>query len=170
MVDKRSNARIDSLEIYTDGSLKKIGSKTFGGWSFMVLRGGQLLYEASGSLEDTTNQRMELLAISNALEYAAANRSPSENVKVYSDSAYAVNCYEAEWYVKWLANGWFSSTGTPVANQDLWEKIIPYYDNYWYTFIKVKGHENNYWNNQCDALAQGAAQELKDNYRGHNDG
>lgn len=163
---KRSNEQIPALEIYTDGSCKSLAKIRFGGWSFIALRGGEFLYRVSGSEQDTTNQRMELQAICNALEYASKNRRPNEKVYIYSDSAYAINCFQKQWYETWIANGWINSQGQPVANVDLWQKIIPYFDNFWYYFGKVKGHSDNYWNNECDRLAQAEAQELKDNFRG----
>ena len=169
--EKRSNALIAQLEIYTDGSCKKMGANmTFGGWSFIALRGGERIYEAAGSEYGTTNQRMELLAIRNALEFAQKNRHHNENVIIYSDSAYAINCYTQEWYEKWQYNGWVNSKGEDVTNQDLWIQIIPYFNNYWYYFSKVKGHGNNYWNNECDRLAQIESQTLKDNFRGEQNG
>ena len=165
--EKRSRSQIIELEIYTDGSCKNLGPQiTFGGWSFIALRGGERIYEVAGSEYGTTNQRMELLAIRNALEFAQKNRQPNEKVIIYSDSAYAINCYLQEWYRKWLINGWTNSKGEDVANQDLWIDIIPYFDNFWYNFKKVKGHEKNYWNNECDRLAQKEAQLLKDNFKG----
>ena len=168
---KRSNQKIANLEIYTDGSLKKMGQNmTFGGWSFIALRGGEYLYEASGSEYGTTNQRMELTGICNALIFAAANRQQNENVTIYSDSAYAINCYNDEWYITWQNNGWVNSKKEPVANQDLWEQIVPYFDNFWYHFSKVKGHGDNYWNNECDRLAQAEAQKLKDTWQGEKNG
>ena len=164
---KRSKAQIAQLEIYTDGSCKKLGSKaTFGGWSFIALRGGERIYEVAGSEYGTTNQRMELLAIRNALEFAQKNRYPNENVIIYSDSAYAINCYTQEWYANWQRNGWTTSKGEDVANRDLWLDIIPYFDNFWYHFSKVKGHGDSYWNNESDRLAQEASQTLKDNFQG----
>lgn len=164
--EKRSHELLSSLEIYTDGSCKSIANYRFGGWSFVALRDGAFLYRASGGKQDTTNQRMELVAICNALEYAHKNRHPNEKVYIYSDSAYAINCYQKKWYETWLQNGWTNSQGQPVANADLWEKIIPYFENFWYYFKKVPGHSNIYWNNECDRLAQFEAQELKDNFRG----
>jgi ribonuclease HI len=166
MNQKRSNILIPSLEIYTDGSCKSLAQVRFGGWSFIALRGGEFLYRASGSEQETTNQRMELAAIRNALVFASQNRYPSEKVYIYSDSAYAINCYQKQWYDKWLQNGWVNSCGQPVANADLWQDIIPYFDNFWYYFDKVRGHADNYWNNECDRLAQTEAQTLKDNFRG----
>ena len=167
MIERRSTAMMSKLEIYTDGSCKKLGSRsTFGGWSFIALRGGERIYEWAGSEYGTTNQRMELLAIRNALEFARMNRLPNEQVVIYSDSAYAINCYQKEWYTLWLRNGWINANGDDVKNRDLWQEIIPYFDNYWYSFIKVPGHSTNYWNNECDRLAQIEAQRLKDNFKG----
>ena len=166
---RRSTPSLAQLEIYTDGSCKKLGTKsTFGGWSFIALRGGERIYEVAGSEYGTTNQRMELLAIRNALEFAQKNRHPNENVIIYSDSAYAINCYAQEWYVGWQYNGWVNAKGEDVKNQDLWIDIVPYFDNYWYHFQKVQGHGNNYWNNECDRLAQIESQKLKDSFRGEN--
>ena len=106
MEQKRSNILIPSLEIYTDGSCKSLAKIRFGGWGFIALRGGEFQYRACGGEQDTTNQRMELEAIRRALEYASQNRRPNEKVIIYSDSAYAINCYLQEWYMNWQANGW----------------------------------------------------------------
>lgn len=168
--EKRSKEQISALEIYTDGSCKSLAKVRFGGWSFIALRGGEFLYRVSGCEQETTNQRMELIAIRNALRYAQQNRHPNEHVYIYSDSAYAINCYKQEWYTKWQLNGWVNSSNEPVANADLWMEIIPFFDNFWYSFIKVKGHDKNYWNNECDRLAQEEAQTLKDNFRGLQNG
>ena len=156
-----------SLDIYTDGSLKKLGNfATFGGWGFLVIRDFNLIWEAAGGEESTTNQRMELTAICEALKYASTARRPCEAVNIYSDSAYAINCYLQGWYLTWQKNGWRNSQNKDVANQDLWIQIIPYFDNFWYRFIKVKGHSSNMWNNRCDDLAQKAADQLKSGWRG----
>lgn len=165
--EKRSRTQMAQLEIYTDGSCKKLGANaTFGGWSFIALRGGERIHEAAGSAYGTTNQRMELQAVRNALEFAQKNRRPNESVVIYSDSAYIINCYSQEWYLGWQRRGWTNAKGEPVANPDLWHEIIPFFDDYWYMFMKVKGHATNYWNNECDRLAQIESQKLKDNFRG----
>ena len=169
MEEKRSKEKIINLEVYTDGSLKKVGNTmTFGGWSFIVTKDNEKLFEAAGGECGTTNQRMELEAIRNALKYASSIRRPNEKVVIYSDSAYAINCYLQEWYVNWLANGWMNANKKPVANQDLWYEIIPYFDNFWYNFKKVSGHSGVYWNEECDKLAQTYAEHLRINWRGKN--
>lgn len=168
-MEQHSKPRLIEIEIYTDGSLKSTGKQlTFGGWSFIVIKDSKKIYYETGSEYNTTNQRMELTAILEALKYAQTIRRNSEKVIIYSDSAYAINCYTQEWYTKWQVNGWMTSSKTEVANKDLWEKIIPYFDNFWYTFKKVKGHNNILWNEECDALAQQAAEKAKHEWRGLN--
>ena len=168
MVDSRRKERVIPIEIYTDGSLKKIDDITFGGWAFIATKDNQDIFTDSGQEDSTTNQRMELMAILKALEWAKEYRKASEKVIIFSDSAYAVNCYLKEWYLKWVNNNWINAEGKEVANKDLWSKIIPFFDNFWYDFRKVKGHDNNFWNDHCDKLAQAEAQALKDNWRGKN--
>ena len=109
---------------------------------------------------------MELTAILEALKYAQTIRKTGERVIIYSDSAYAVNCYNQEWYNNWRVNGWVNANKNPVANQDLWQEIIPYFDNFWYELRKVEGHSGDYWNEKCDELAQLEAETLKINWRG----
>ena len=166
-MEKRNNEKIIPLEFYTDGSLKKMGQRsTFGGWAFYALRDGVDFYHDSGNEPMTTNQRMELKAILEALKYAQTIRQKGEKVIIYSDSAYAVNCYLQEWYTKWVINGWQNANKQPVANQDLWKQIIPFFDNFWYELRKVNGHTGIYWNEICDTLAQKEAETLKINWRG----
>lgn len=169
-MEKRSKEKVIPVEVYTDGSLKKLGQRsTFGGWAYFAIRDQELLSYDSGSVPMTTNQRMELVAILEGLKYAETIRGQNEKVIVYSDSAYAINCYLKEWYVKWQTNGWLNANKEPVANKDLWEQIIPYFDNFWYTFRKVQGHAGDFWNERCDNLAQMEAEKLKLHWRGKHD-
>lgn len=165
-MDSRKHERVLTTEIYTDGSLKKIGNITFGGWAFIVVRDQECIYSKSGSAYETTNQRMELTAITEAISYIEKARRPSEKIIIYSDSAYIINCYLQEWYIKWLSNGWINAQGTSIANIDLWRNLIPYFDNFWYDFKKVPAHSGHYWNEKCDTLAQQSSQIIKDNWRG----
>ena len=167
-MERRSREKLITLEIYTDGALKSFGQEsTFGGWAFYALREGEEICHKSGTVPMSTNQRMELHAVIEALKYAQVTRQRGEKVIIYSDSAYIINCYLQEWYTKWMTNGWRNANKQPVANRDLWLEIIPYFDNFWYDFRKVKGHRSVYWNEKCDALAQAEAQNLKINWRGH---
>ena len=166
--ERRSNEHIIPLDIYTDGSLKKIGSTAFGGWAYIVTQDGKEVCWAAGGENCTTNQRMELKAILEGLKYAKFNRRPNERVTIYSDSAYAINCYRQQWYVNWQSNGWRNANKQSVANQDLWIQIIPFFENFWYDFCKVEGHAGIFWNEECDKHAQYEAEQLKHKWRGKN--
>ena len=109
---------------------------------------------------------MELEAIVQALNYIITIRRPNERIMIYSDSAYAINCYLQEWYVKWQENGWVNSKKENVANRDQWQKIIPYFDNFWNTFSKVPAHSNIFWNEKCDKMVQEVAERMKFEWRG----
>lgn len=166
-MERHSKEKIISIEIYTDGSLKKQAQHTtFGGWAYIAVQDSKKIYFDSGSEYGTTNQRMELTAIVKALQYAQSIRKNCEKVIIYSDSAYAINCYTQEWYLNWQANGWVTSEKKEVANKDLWFQIIPFFDNFWYSFKKVPAHQDNFWNNKCDEMAQAEAEKLKKNWRG----
>lgn len=160
--------KIIPLEVYTDGSCKKQGIQTFGAWAYVIVRDNEVIAKNSQSYSETTNQRMELLAAIEALKVADTIKQPYEKIIVYSDSAYLINCYLQEWYVNWQANGWRNANKKEVANQDLWVELIPYFEKFGYSFEKVKGHADNLYNNQCDIMAQNAAEQAKINWRGKN--
>lgn len=163
---KKDQERIITLDIYTDGSSKSIGSTRFGGWAFIAVKDGNKVYEAADSEQGATNQRMELMAILKALKYAQGVRLPYERVVLYSDSAYAINCYKQQWYASWLMNGWKTTSNKDVINIDLWNQIIPFFENFWYNFEKIEGHSGVVWNELCDKLAQTEAEKLKKKWRG----
>lgn len=151
-------------QIYTDGSAKGSDyAHRAGGWSFVILHDGDVVAEGSGGENDTTNQRMELRAavegIRNALHLAG--RSKDAVFEIYSDSAYLVNCYIQRWYKGWQRYGWYTKEGKPVKNQDLWEELIPHFENFHYSFIKTRGHSNDKWNERADELAQKAAEQAR---------
>lgn len=93
---------------------------------------------------------MELFAAIAALKVTP----DSSDIDLYSDSAYLVNCFKEKWYLKWRQNGWINSAKKPVENQDLWEILLQLVEERNVTFLKVKGHADNKWNNRCDQLAK----------------
>lgn len=144
-------------EVYTDGSTKGNGKAVnCGGWAFAITQDNVLTYQSSGTATQTTNQKMELTACLEALKYCSQNLKPP--FTIYSDSAYLINCYKQKWYENWERNGWRNAKREPVANQELWKQIIPYFRNKEYNFCKVKGHADNQYNNIVDKLAQNAAE------------
>ena len=139
-------AVISEVTIYTDGACS--GNPGPGGWAAILMAGGAKK-EMSGGERDTTNNRMELMAV---IEGLKALKRPCK-VDIYSDSAYVVNAFEQNWIGKWVKNGWKNSAKAEVANSDLWKELINLTAMHYVTFHKVKGHADNEFNNRCDELA-----------------
>ncbi|MEE2682689.1 MAG: ribonuclease H [Actinomycetota bacterium] len=127
--------------VFTDGSCS--GNPGPGGWAW-IIPGGEF---ASGFSPDTTNQRMELIAV---LEAVTSLHGP---IEIISDSTYVVNCFKDNWWEGWLRRGWKNSQRKPVANRDLWEPLIVEYRNRDISFTWVKGHGGDEWNDYADRLA-----------------
>lgn len=142
------------IDIYTDGACS--GNPGLGGWGVVLLAKEHRKEMAGGELQ-TTNQRMELAA---AIQGLSALKYPCE-VRIFSDSAYLINCFKQRWYERWQKNGWRNSKGDPVENQDLWMELLNLIAIHRVEWIKVKGHADNQENNRCDELARGAILELK---------
>lgn len=136
-------------DIYTDGSCS--GNPGPGGWA-AVIRHGDETREITGSETLTTNQRMELLAAIEALRTIPAG----SKVRLHSDSAYLVNCFKQGWMERWQENGWLSSKGHPVENQDLWKQLLELTVVNEVEWIKVKAHSTDLLNRRCDLLAREA--------------
>ena len=139
------------MEIYTDGATSNNGyENSYGGWAYVIIDNDKIIAQGCGNNFGVTNNFCELTAIIEACEYA---KSIEGNHIIYSDSSYCINCYEQKWYKKWLKNGWISSTKKPVANKELWKKLIPFFEDEHFNFAKIKGHDTNKWNNYVDKLA-----------------
>jgi len=145
---------LTEVTIYTDGACS--GNPGPGGWAAILIV-GTVEKELSGGEANTTNNRMELLAVIKGLE--ALTRSCK--VKVYSDSAYVVNAFLQNWIGKWQKNGWVNSAKAEVANKDLWQTLLKLTSTHEVEFIKVKGHANDKYNNRCDELAVAQAAKFK---------
>ena len=148
-------AVISEVTIYTDGACS--GNPGPGGWAAILMAGGAKK-ELSGGERDTTNNRMELMAV---IEGLKALKRPCK-VDIYSDSAYVVNAFEQNWIGKWMKNGWKNSAKAEVANSDLWKELIDLTSKHNVTFHKVKGHADNEFNNRCDELAVAEWKRLSD--------
>lgn len=149
MLLDRGSEIVKEVTIYTDGACS--GNPGPGGWA-AILFYGEHMKEISGGEKETTNQRMELQA---AIEGLRALKEPCK-VKLYSDSAYLVNCFQQQWYRNWLKNGWKNSKGKQVENKELWQQLLDLSEIHQVEFIKVKGHADDKWNNRCDELAVAA--------------
>lgn len=149
-----------NYSIYTDGACSGNGKENaIGGFAFIIIDdSGALKYEYAMRVENATNNICELSAVFGACAFLEAY-SPQSTATIYSDSAYIINCITQKWYKKWQENGWLNSKKEPVANRELWECLIPYFENPRFSFEKVKGHSNNDWNNYVDKLAVRAKEE-----------
>ena len=137
---------ISDVVIYTDGACS--GNPGPGGWAAILMAGGAKK-ELSGGEANTTNNRMELMGVISGLK---ALTRPC-NVEVHSDSADVVNAFSQNWIGKWASNGWKNSAKADVANSDLWKELLELTKIHNVTFVKVKGHADNEFNNRCDELA-----------------
>jgi len=154
------------IEIYTDGSSMKSRS----GWGFVAIKDGDIIAQQSGqSVAGMTNQQMELIAAYEALHWWENEHDIYDDVVILSDSAYLINCYVERWYDNWENNGWKNSKKEPVANKELWEKLLPYFKNRQCFFQKVKGHSGHVFNELADRLATGAISQHTDLTRDKND-
>lgn len=137
------------MVVYTDGACR--GNPGPGGWAWVVPDGPY----ASGHEEHTTNQRMEVMAATRAIQ----DLVDEPELVVVSDSTYVVKCFQDSWWQGWMRRGWKNSQGQPVANRDLWEVLIPLVveTDRLVTFRWVKGHSGDHWNDMADELATLAA-------------
>jgi ribonuclease HI len=136
--------------IYTDGACE--GNPGRGGYGAVMLW-GEKRKEISGGFRNTTNNRMELLAVIEAL---AVLNQPCK-VKVHSDSNYVVKAMNEGWVQNWRRNGWRNSQNKPTPNVDLWKRLLSLCDTHEVEFIWVKGHSGVEENERCDELAVAAA-------------
>lgn len=150
--------------IYCDGSTRANGqADAVGAWAYAILEGkcNTLVTSDARAEVGTTNQRMELAAALHALNAVVPMCGPFDDIEVCTDSAYLHNCVVQKWYVNWQSNGWKNAKKQPVANQDLWEQLVPYFEMPNIKFTKVKGHADNVWNNYVDDLAQTASAKAR---------
>lgn len=142
------------VSIYTDGACS--GNPGAGGYCAILMYNGAEKV-ISGSEKETTNNRMELFAVISGLKAL----KESCLVDLYSDSQYVTDAFNLGWIDAWRANGWKNSAKKPVKNVDLWEELISLTQLHKVTFIKVKGHSDNEFNNRCDKIAVSEYKKLQ---------
>lgn len=135
-----------TVTIYTDGACS--GNPGPGGWG-AILRYKETEKELSGGAADTTNNRMELTAVIEAL----ALLKESCVVELYSDSKYVIDGLSKGWAKGWQKRGWIKSDKKPALNPDLWERLLALTDRHEIHYHWVKGHAENEKNNRCDQMA-----------------
>lgn len=142
------------VQLYTDGACS--GNPGAGGYCAILIYNG-IEKIISGSEQETTNNRMELLAVIVGLK---ALKEPCE-VEVYSDSQYVVDAFNQNWIISWQMNSWRTSSKKEVKNVELWKELLQLTAIHKVNFIKVKGHADNENNNRCDKIAVSEYKKLQ---------
>lgn len=144
--------------LYTDGGCRgnQHGENVGGIGGILIYPAANAKKEYYEGFRNTTNNRMEILAVLRGLEKL---KEPCE-VLVHSDSAYLVNAVEAHWIENWKKNGWKRRKGQSVKNVDLWQALDRALEKHDVRFIKVRGHADDALNNRADALANRAMDEV----------
>ena len=135
-----------TVTLYTDGACS--GNPGPGGWA-AILKYKEIERVLSGGEAQTTNNRMELTAVIRGLE---ALKEPC-TVELWSDSKYVIDALDKGWARAWQKKGWIKSDKKPALNVDLWETLLALADTHNLHCHWVKGHDENEYNNRCDALA-----------------
>lgn len=133
------------IKIYTDGACK--GNPGVGGWGAIIMQDEKNI-ELFGGENETTNNRMELMAVIMALKEISSNHE----LTIYTDSTY-VQKGISEWIKNWKVNNWRSSSKKPVKNKDLWIELDEAVDSRKINWEWVKGHAGNEGNEKADELA-----------------
>ena len=138
---------MDKIVIYTDGSSR--GNPGPGGYG-IILMWGEKVKEMGAAFRKTTNNRMELLAVIEAIKALKANHLP---IHIYTDSKYIVDSVDKKWLDNWIKTDFKGGK----KNKDLWTEYHALSKNFKIKFHWVKGHADNPYNNRCDELATAAA-------------
>jgi ribonuclease HI len=142
------------IKIYSDGACK--GNPGVGGWGALLVHNGQTIEIFDGELE-TTNNRMELKAVIEALNHVT---SMNDDIQIYTDSSYVQKGIQ-EWIHNWKKNGWRSSNKKPVKNQDLWQELDTLNSSLKVEWFWVKGHAGHPGNERADFLANEGVKKIQ---------
>ena len=134
------------VDVFSDGACS--GNPGPGGWG-SILRFKGIEKELSGGEPETTNNRMELLAVINALE---SLKEPCK-VNITTDSKYVCDAFLKNWLTSWLNNGWKTANKKPVKNRELWERLYNLSQKHELSWFWIKGHAGHPENERCDKLA-----------------
>ncbi len=141
----------EPIIIYTDGGCS--GNPGPGGWAF-VLNDGNIQRERSGGAQATTNNRMELTAVIEALKTVKSEFDDTGRpVELYTDSQYVKNGISS-WIHNWERNGWKTAAKKPVKNKEYWQKLKTLADELSVSWHWVKGHAGNELNEKCDQMVR----------------
>jgi ribonuclease HI len=145
-------SELKEIIIYTDGACK--GNPGVGGWGALLVSGSHTK-EIFGGEVLTTNNRMELMAVIEALQ----SLKQASRVSVYADSQYVLKGIN-EWLANWKKRNWRTSDNKPVKNVDLWQRLDALASQHEVQWIWVKGHAGHAGNERADELANKGVEQL----------
>ena len=143
------------LEMFTDGACS--GNPGPGGYG-TILRHNGIEKEISGGEANTTNNRMELMAVIAGLQ---ALKEPC-SITLYTDSKYVADGIAKGWAASWRARGWKKSDKSPALNPDLWGQLLDLLEEHDVKIIWVKGHAGHRENERCDEMAVAQSKKYAD--------
>lgn len=146
------------VTIYTDGACDP--NPGVGGWAAILIHEGHER-EITGGDSESTNNRMELTAVIEALRLM---KEPCD-IEIFTDSEYVKNAFTQKWIEGWIKKGWKTASRQPVKNQDLWQELITLTKPHKIRWEWVRGHADNPLNNRCDELAVQARLAVKRNMK-----
>ena len=150
------------LKIFTDGGCS--GNPGPGGWAYVMVletfQGRKVIAQKKGGEKDTTNNRMELTAVIEALRALKTMEGVPRQAAVCTDSQY-VQKGITEWIRNWKRNNWRTSDKKPVKNQDLWLELDALNAEFSVKWEWVRGHAGNVYNERCDSMTQTAIKEFQ---------
>ena len=152
------------MQIYTDGGCS--GNPGPGGWAYVMViktfQGETVAAEDWGAEHNTTNNRMELMAVISALKALKEKKGLPRQITLYTDSQY-VQKGITEWIQNWKARDWKTADKKPVKNKDLWQELdsISFAGDYSINWQWIKGHAGNVYNERCDSLTQKAIASIR---------
>lgn len=153
----------NEIIIYTDGS--SLGNPGPGGWGTVIIENEKIVKELGGCEKNTTNNRMELMAVIEALKFIEKD-ADKKDIIVHADSAYVLGGVTS-WVANWERNGWRTSKKEPVLNKDLWQNLISLVRSCKgnLKWQKVKGHSGVEYNELADKIATSCADLQKDHFK-----
>ena len=139
------------IEIYTDGS--SLGNPGPGGWGVVVVEESVVVEEFGGFDKNTTNNKMEIRAVIEAIRYAIKT-FPKQEMSIFADSNYVLLGITS-WIKNWQKNGWRTANKKPVLNKELWEELYDLKESFEgkINWQKVKGHSGHVHNEKADEIA-----------------
>lgn len=147
-----------NINVFTDGGCSINPGP--GAWAYIIDANGKKR-RSSGGVPDTTNNRMELTGVIEALQYILTHKEWQKgHINVYTDSQY-VKKGITEWIIRWERNGWLTSNRKPVKNRDLWEKLKLLTESLSIKWNWIKGHEGEELNEECDHMVRAEIENIK---------